>query len=173
MNQLIVREFGRPVNYHTLILLSPAFSYGEKEVSEETANAVFDLGLSLSQALLNQSLAHFVGYLSGGELHCIPVDSLHSYEEMLFNLMGYPVQKDGDDTLFSFLDQQLYRQYTKVVYVTGAVNEMAARNLSVLVDLTVLQAVQGDSGYLSGSAGYTVVGVSIETLRNIEHVIPL
>ncbi len=173
MNQLIVREFGRPVNYHTLVLLSPAFSYGDKDVPEETANAVFDLGLSLSQALLNQSLAHFVGYLSGGELCCIPVDSLHSYEEMLFHLMGYPIQKDGDDTLISFLDQQLYRQYTKVVYVTGAVNEVAARNLSVLVDLTVLQAVRGDSGYLSGSAGYTVVGVSIETLRNIEHIIPL
>lgn len=171
MGQLIVREFGRPVNYHTLLLLAPALHYGSQEFSEHIVSAVFDLGVSVSRALLNQNMAHFVGCGFGGELVCISVDSLHSYEEMLLKLMHYPVQKNGDDLLFSFISQQLYRQYTKVVYVTGAVNEKAAQNLSVLVDLTVIQASDGPSGYLMGDDGYTVIRVSTEHIRNIEHLV--
>lgn len=173
MNQLIVREFGRPVNYHTMILISPARSNGNQDISEAGINAVFDLGVSLSRALLNQNMAHFTGYLSGSGLCCLPVDSLHSYEDMLLNLMNHPVQKNGDETLMSFLDQQLYRQYTKVVYVTAGVNEAAAQNLSVLADLTILEATEGPSGYQTGSGGYTVVGISIENIRKKEHIVPL
>ncbi len=173
MRQLIVREFGRPVNYHTLLLLAPAFHYGTQEVSEKVVNAIYDLGISFSHALLNHNMAHFMGYLSGGELRCVPVDSLHSYEEMLLELMNHPVQKNGEETLLAFLNQQLYRQYTKVVYVTAVVQEEAARNLSVLADLTVLQAVEGPTGYLTGSGGYEVAGISIENIRKVEHMIPL
>jgi len=79
MNKLIVREFGRPVNYHTLVLLSPSFLYSSIEVEEKTVNGVFDLGVSLSHALLNQNIAHFVGCFDVGEIHCIPVDSPASY----------------------------------------------------------------------------------------------
>ncbi len=173
MKQLIVREFGRPVNYHTLLLLSPAFHYGNQEVEEAVVSAVFDLGISVSRALLNQNMAHFVGYAAGGSLFCSAVDSLHSYEEMLLTLMHHPVQKNGDETLLSFISQQMYRQYTKVVYVTGAVNEMAAQNLSVLADLTVLLAAEGQSGYLVENAGYTLVRIAIEKIRKTEHSIPI
>ena len=100
-------------------------------------------------------------------------DSLHSYEEMLLTLMHHPVQKIGDETLLSFISQQMYRQYTKVVYVTGAVNEMAAQNLSVLADLTVLLAAEGQSGYLVENAGYTLVRIAIEKIRKTEHSIPI
>lgn len=171
--QLIVREFGRPVNYHTLLLLSPALSYGGQKAEESVITSVFDLGVSLSHALLNQNIAHFVGYLTGCQLCCIPVDSTHSYEDMLLNLMGQPIRRSGDEALISFVNQQLYRQYTKVVYVTGAVNEAVAQNLSVLVDLTVLQASQGQSGYLMDGGGYGTVRVSIEKIRSMEHIIPL
>ncbi|MCI9164258.1 MAG: DUF58 domain-containing protein [Lachnospiraceae bacterium] len=173
MQQLIVREFGRPVNYHTLLLLSPAFQYGSKRVPEAVASAVFDLGISLSRALLNQNIAHFVGYLSGSEICCLPVDSSHSYDNMLLHLMNHPVQRDGDKTLLAFISQQMHRQYTKVVYVAGEVNEVAAQNLSVLADLTVIEATKGASGYLAGDRGYAVIGISIENMRSIEHMISI
>lgn len=173
MQQLIVREFGRPVNYHTLVLLSPAFYYNNQEADEEIVNGVFDLGISFSRALLHQNIAHFVGYMSAEEVCCIPVDSLHSYESMLLRLMNHPIQKEGDKTLISFINQQLYRKYTKVVYVTGLVNDAAARNLSVMADLTVLQAVKNESGFLLGGEGYEVVGISVENIREMEHMIPL
>lgn len=173
MQQLIVREFGRPVNYHTLILLAPAFCYGDERVSEQIVNAVFDLGVSFCHALLNQNIAHFTGYFLGGEICCVPVDSLHSYEDMLLKLMNVPIQKNGNDTMVSFLDQQLYKQFTKVFYVTGAVNEAATQNLSVLSELTILQITDGALGYLAGSDGYEVIGVPIDKIRNSEHVIPL
>lgn len=173
MQQLIVREFGRPVNYHTLLLLAPAFCYGELEIAEPRVNAVFDLGVSLSHALLSQDIAHFVGGFSDGRFYCMPVDSLRSYEEMLLELMERPVQKNGEEALLAFIDQQLYRQYTKVVYVAGAVNEAAAQNLSVLADLTILQAMESGPGYLTDSESYGVVGIPVENIRSKEHIIPL
>ncbi len=173
MKQLIVREFGRPVNYHTLILLAPAFVYGEKEVGWEIAGGVFDLGVSLSRALLSQDIAHFVGYFSGGTIQCVPVDSLRGHEEMLLGLMDHPLQKNGDEVLLSFLDRQLYRQYTKVVYVAGAVHEAVAGTLSGLVDFSVLLASENSAGYLSGNGGYTTVGLPVGQLRSGEFVIPL
>lgn len=171
MRQLIVREFGRPVNYHTLVLFSPAFYSNNHEIDEEIINGVFDLGVSFSHALINQNIAHFVGYMSGGEVCCMPVDSLHSYESMLLQLMRHPVQKDGDNTLIAFINQQLYKKYTKVVYVAGDVNDAAAKNLSVMADLTVLQAVKSESGFLLGE-GYKVIGISVGNMRETEHMIP-
>lgn len=173
MKKLIVREFGRPVNYHTLILFSPAFVYGDKQVDEQTVNGVFDLGVSLSHALLNQNTAHFTGYLDGGEIRCLPVDSPSSYENMLINLMDHPLQKNGDDTLLAFINGQMHRQYTKVVYVAGAVNEKIAQNLSEVTDLTVVQAVPSGSVHLAGGGAYESVGVPTDNIRNSEYIIPL
>ncbi|MCI8630994.1 MAG: DUF58 domain-containing protein [Firmicutes bacterium] len=173
MNKLIVREFGRPVNYHTLVLLSPSFLYSSIEVEEKTVNGVFDLGVSLSHALLNQNIAHFVGCFDGGEIHCIPVDSPASYENMLINLMNRPLQKNGDDTMIAFIDRQMHRQYTKVLYVAGGINEKIAQNLSEMIDLTVIQAAEGGSVHFAGGRAYESVGIPIENIRKAEYVIPL
>lgn len=172
MKQLIVREFGRPVNYHTLVLLAPGIRYGAYEASEQAVSGVFDLGISLSRALLNQNMAHFTGYLSEGEICCIPVDSLNSYEKMIVELMKHPVQRDGSETLSAFMEQQLYRKYTKVVYVTAGTVDASARNLSVMADLTILQVTEGPSGYLAEGHGCEVIGISIEEIRSKEHIIP-
>ena len=61
----------------------------------------------------------------------------------------------------------------RVGRVTGAVNEAATQNLSVLSELTILQITDGALGYLAGSDGYEVIGVPIDKIRNSEHVIPL
>ncbi len=171
--QLIVREFGRPVNYHTLVMVSPALIYGEEEVTEEIAGAVFDLGASLSRALMSQDIPHFIGYLSGSAVCCTPIDNPDSYQEMLLKMMTCPIQKNGDNTLLSFLNQQLFRQYTKIVYVAGEINEDMIQNLSRVSDMTVLQVVKGNSGYLTGEGGCRIIRISIESMRSKEHVIPV
>lgn len=173
MNQLIVREFGRPVNYHTLILMAPALFCEGRELSRQMVSGVYDLGSSFSMALLNQDIAHFIGYLCEGTLRCVPVDSRDSYEQMILQLMDAPAPKNAEEVLLAFLEQQIYRQYTKVVCVTGGVREELARNLSALADLTILQAAEGATGYSGGGKDYTVVRISVENMRRKEHVIPL
>jgi len=94
-------------------------------------------------------------------------------QEELLGLMDHPLQKNGDEVLLSFLDRQLYRQYTKVVYVAGAVHEAVAGTLSGLVDFSVLLASENSASYLSGNGGYTTVGLPVGQLRSGEFVIPL
>ena len=57
--------------------------------------------------------------------------------------------------------------------MAGAVNEAAAQNLSVLADLTILQAMESGPGYLTDSESYGVVGIPVENIRSKEHIIPL
>ncbi len=173
LKQLIVREFGRPVNYQTLILLAPALRYGAREVSAEVVNGVFDLGVSFSHALVNQNIPHYAGYLLGEEICCMPVDSVQSYETVRNRLMNLAIPENGDRVLLSFLNQQLYKEYTKIVYVSGAVDETTARSLFTQADLMILQAVDGPSGHLIDRDGYEVISISTEKIRSMEHVIPL
>lgn len=170
LNQLIVREFGRPINYHTLLLVDPAFTFDGQPVAENVLNGVFDLAASFSHALLQEDIAHFVGYLQKGQLRSMPVESEGSYQDMLMKLMNYPISQENDGTLYSFWDLQLHRRFTKVVYITASVHEEAVHYVANLLNLTVLQPVDGASDYQSGGS-YELISVSTEEIRRHEHII--
>ena len=87
--------------------------------------------------------------------------------------MNLAIPENGDRVLLSFLNQQLYKEYTKIVYVSGAVDETTARSLFTQADLMILQAVDGPSGHLIDRDGYEVISISTEKIRSMEHVIPL
>lgn len=172
LNQLIVREFGRPINYHTLLLIDPALNFNGQQVAESVLNGVFDLTASFSHALLQEDIAHFVGYLQDGQLCSMPVESEGSYQDMLMKLMDYPIPQENDGTLYSFGDLQLHRRFTKVVYITAGVHEEAVNYVANLLNLTVLQPVEGASDYLNGGS-YELISVSAEEIRRHEHIILL
>jgi len=172
LDQLIVREYGRPINYHTLLLLDPAFQAGGAAVTEAALNGVFDLATSVSSSLLRQNIAHFVGYLQAGQLRCMPVDSESSYHDMLMNIMNAPIPEKNDETLYTFLDQQLYQRFTKMVYIAPHVDEQAVRRISGLLNLTVLMPAQSDLTYLGGER-YDILSISTQELRRQETVITL
>ncbi|MCI8610250.1 MAG: DUF58 domain-containing protein [Firmicutes bacterium] len=171
LNQLIVREFGRPINYHTLLFLDPALYFKEQPVSEKALNGIFDLTVSVSRGLLEQNIAHFVGYLQGGQFQCLPVESESSYQDMVRNLMNDKIPKENEGTLFTLLDMQLHQRFTKMIYVAGGIYEDMAHHISNLMNLTVLQPVEGDSDYYCG-AGYEVISVSTEEIRG-QHIISI
>lgn len=172
LNQLIVREFGRPINYHTLLLVDPALTFDGQPMADSVLNGVFDLAASFSHALLQEDIAHFVGYLQEGQLCSMPVESANSYQDMLMKLMNYPIPQENDGTLYSFWDLQLHRRFTKVVYITAGVHEEAVHYVANLLNLTVLQPVDGASDYLNGGV-YEMISVSTEEIRRHEHIISL
>lgn len=173
MDQLIVREFGKPSHYNTLILYEMMKKSGEMEIPNSHNNAVLALTVSLSFSMLKLNLEHNVGRVLHRDFQVVPVYSIDTCEQMQLNLLCMPIAKEenGADTVYSFLRGNLRNDYTKIIYITPCYEENTARQLSREVDLTVIQIVQGKGMGYTASAGYTVISVDVdiylETMNNV------
>ncbi len=171
-DSLIVREFGRPINYHTLIFVSPALKNGQGEISKEVRCGVFDLTISLSRALWENGIAHFVGYLDGGRFVCLPVESESSYRDMTTRLMSCPVPEESGGALYSLLDMRLEGRFTKMIYISADVPGEAAHHMASVMSLTVLRPSEGDRLLFDDSA-YEVISIPAAEIREKSHLITL
>lgn len=167
LDEWIVREFGQPSNYNTLILYEMMKRNGEKEIPNSCNNAVLALTVSLSMSMLELNLEHNVGRILNKDIQIVPVHSMDTYEQMQMNLLCKPVAEEirGADTVYSFLRGNLRNEYTKMVYVTPCYEESTARQLSREADLTVLQIVQGRKLDYTASAGYAVISIDADTYQ--------
>ena len=167
LDELIVREFGQPSNYNTLILYEMMKKNGEKEIPNSCNNAVLALTVSLSMSMLELNLEHNVGRVLNKDIQIVPVNSMDTYEQMQMNLLCKPIvdEVSGADTVYSFLRGNLRNEYTKIIYITPCYEEHTARQLSREVDLTVLQIVQGRKMDYTASAGYAVISIDVDTYQ--------
>lgn len=167
LDQLIVREFGHPSNYNTLILYEMVRKGGGVEIPNSCNNAVAALTAALSLSLLQLNLEHNVGRIVKQDFQIVPVHSMDTYDQMEMNLLCRPIvgEADGGDMIYSFFRGNLRNEYTKIIYVTPCYEEHVARQLAREMDLTVLQIVQGKRTNYMSSAGYTVISVDVDTYQ--------
>ena len=173
LDQLIVREFGKPSHYNTLILYEMMKKSGETKIPNSYNNAVLALTVSLSLSMLKLNLEHNVGRVLHRDFQVVPVYSIDTCEQMQLNLLCMPIagEENVADTVYSFLRGNLRNDYTKIIYITPCYEENTARQLSREVDLTVIQIVQGKGMNYTASAGYAVISVDVDiyqdTMNNI------
>lgn len=167
LDQLIVREFGKPSHYNTLILYEMMKRSGETEIPNSYNNAVLALTVSLSLSMLKLNLEHNVGRVLHRDFQVVPVYSIDTCEQMQLNLLCMPIagEENGADTVYSFLKGNMRNDYTKIIYITPCCEENTARQLSREVDLTVIQIVQGKGMNYTVSAGYAVISVDVDTYQ--------
>lgn len=167
LDELIVREFGQPSNYNTLVLYEMMKRNQEEEIPNSCNNAVLALTVSLSMSMLERNLEHNVGRVMNKEIQIVPVNSMETYEQMQMNLLCKPIAKEVNsvDTVYSFLRGNLRSEYTKMIYITPCYEENTARQLSRELDLTVIQIVQGKRTDYIASAGYAVISINVDTYQ--------
>lgn len=175
LDQLIVREFGRPSHYNTLILYEMMKNVGDVEIPNACNNAALALTVSLSMGLLELSLEHNVGRVLDGELQSFPVNAMNAHEQMQLSLLCMPMarQENGADTVYSLLRGNLKGGYTKIIYITPYYEENTARQLSREADLTVIQIAQGKGMEYTASAGYALISVDVDTYSETMHSITI
>ncbi len=175
LNELVVREFGSPSNYNTLILYEMMKKSGEKEIPNAYNSAVLALTVSLSLSMLELNLEHNVGRVFHRDFQAVPVYSRDTHEQMQLNLLCVPIAGEGKgtDTVYSFLKGNLYRDYTKIIYITPCYDENAAKQLAREVDLTLIQILQGKGMDYAASAGYTMITVDVDTYQETMHSIAM
>ena len=164
-DSIIVREFSRPINYQVLILLDPAFYYEQEKVRDEVNNAIYSLSLAISEQLVEKQFSHYVGWFYNDQFTAYAIDNPDSLERLKDSMMVSPFHKSCSDTFLQFLVQQLYDQFTKVIYITPGISDSVAVNVSKFVDLSII--IPGkETVEVSKSMDYAMVSISLENIRN-------
>lgn len=167
IDKLVVREFGYPSNYDTLILYQISKKTSGAEVSNSLNNAILSLCTSLSYSILERNLEHEVGHVVGTDFHATPVSSLATYDQMVLNLLCKPIdeEENSNDIVYHFLRGNLKSQYTKVIFITPEYDESAIRQMARDIDLTVVQVVEGKTPEQITATGYSVTSINVEDYK--------
>lgn len=175
LDNLVVREFGYPSNYHTLILYQMAKTVDGVKISNPLNNAVLSLCASLSYSVLEKNLEHQVGCMFHEEFHSNPVTSLATYDQMVLNLLCRPIEDNAhsEDIVYQFLRGNLSAEYTKVIYITSEYDESSIRQLARSVDLTIIQLVEGINPEYITANGYSVTSINIDDYEKKTHNISI
>lgn len=165
MDDLLVREFSRPANYNTIILFEFARKADRKKDTYQIINVTASLVLAVMRGLLRLNMGHQVGYVAQGELMETAVDSKDDLIQMMDNMMSMKNENDDRNLIQTFMKLELYRQYTKVIYITGKFDEKSVTGLCNLVNLSVIVPWEGQEDYLDSSAGYDILSLSANEME--------
>lgn len=164
VDELIIREFGYPSNYNTIVLCDMMMSADGHKISNACNNVVLAMTMHVSYSLLELNRAHNVVRIMNGEYQSVPVDSTKVYDEMALNYLCVPIQeeKNSGDAIYYFLRSNLVNEYTKMIYITAAYDEEAVKELSHRMDITVIHAVTGTEVSYADAQGYSILAVEAE-----------
>ncbi len=175
LDKMIVREFGSPSNYNTLILYDMMKKSGDILISNSRNNGVLALTTALSYSMMEMGLEHNVGRIYMRELQTVPVNSFGTHEQMAENLLYTPIleEEDGSNSVFVFLRGNYRNEYTKIIYITPNYDEESLKQMASGADLMVIHVVEGrDLEYMDRN-GYTIIPVNVDTYQNRIHNIVL
>lgn len=173
MDELIVREFGNPSNYSTIVVYDMMKQYNNHKISKDRNNAVVALASALSLSLIEHNHEHNVCNVEEDRINISVVDSVNTHGEMVLNMLCKPIYdaKDRVDTIYQFLNSNLKNDYTKMIYITPEYDENYARVIAKYMDLTVINVNDKKGNAYVGSTGYSIIPVEAKDykgwMRNI------
>ena len=175
LDGLVVREFGYPSNYTTVILYDLMKKADGTEISDPVNNMVLSLTDALSRSLLELGLGHNVGCVDDGTFRSAAVESVSDEEQMLRAILSSPIpeEKGRGDSIYYFLRSRKGNEFTKVVYITPEYEEQAARQLAGELDLTILHVTEGTAGDNAYAPGYSVIPVDVTEYQSKPHYIAI
>lgn len=171
MDQLLIREFSRPANYSIILLFDFFLKSDKNGRKKQMTNETAALVSAVMDGLLKQNMGHQVGYMNGEEYMEMTVDSLESKAKMLETMLSLKVEKKKSDLIQIFLNLELYRSFTKVIYITEQMDEESASSLGNLINLSVIIPGESQEDSFDSSKGYDVITLSeTELKKNMIHL---
>lgn len=159
-DDLLVREFSRPANYNTILLFEFHRRPEEDSDSKHSINMIASLTREVMEGLLQLNMGHQIGFVIRGTLRINTIDSQDAAAQMVESMMSMKAEKGSTDMIQTFLKLEMYRQYTKVIYITERFDERAVSELSRLVNVSIIVPQEGEEDYYDSSGGYDVLALS-------------
>lgn len=168
LDRLVIREFSNPSNYHTVLFYD--FSWmqkGQQEAVRQVCNGILGMVSSVSKGLMEQGQQHHVMTWSQKEYYDVAVKDRASYFQMMQSvLIG---QWSGDTTepdKIPFLQAEIEDCYSKMILVTGKLNETVIRWLSDRIDLTVLYLREDGTDRVENGKNYSIITIPVAGIKD-------
>ena len=174
-DKMIIKEFGYPANYDTLILYEVMKEANGQQIPNKNNVGVLALTIALSEALLRLNVKHTVGHLYSGEWRTMNIDSIRKYEEMATQILCVPIDQEQNyiQMLDTFVKDRMYLQYTKIIYITSKYEDEVTDYLSEKCDLTIIHVTEGSITNYELSEKYMLVSIGAEEIANMAYTLEI
>lgn len=174
-DKMIIKEFGYPANYDTLILYEIMKEADQEPIANKSNVGVLALTIGLSQALLQLNVKHSVGHVYSGEWRTMNIESLRQHEEMSNQILCVPIDQEQKhaEMLDAFIRERLYLQYTKIIYITPKYQDEVADYLAEKSDLTIIHVTEGSVTNYELSEKYMLVSIGADEVGNSAYTLEI
>lgn len=172
LDRLIVREFGHPSNYETMLLMDTGYKE-QGEAYRFMIDQIMELTVSLSRGLMQSSFGHHVGYVHDSTMFESTVHDRGTWLEMMTSMMSLQLCNQGEHVVESFLKSGLQQYCTKVVLITGSFDEGRFGQMAESVDLQVIQLKLEDGDFVESAHTYDLMHLSVNSLQEKVHMIEI
>lgn len=165
MDNLMVREYGLPIQNTILLLLETGFLSDEKEIDAGCMDALGEGIVSLSQELIQQQIVHSLGWYNHEEnsFTCAEISSQEDLLVAMPHLLGTVPKRDLLTVLGHYLEQHEQCEFAHVVlFAPYHISDGAAIEDQCLITQVVCEK-EGGGGYVSGSG--QILSVSPQTIE--------
>lgn len=116
--ELIVKELSEPSDQSQFILLETSYSKKDSQGLAKVIDGLMTIYLSLSQSLIDHSIAHSIAWFDSNQkhLHIVQINTVEDLRESLPKLLAINFSIDAATTLNSF-QQSEYGQESNIIYV--------------------------------------------------------
>lgn len=174
-DKVIIKEFGYPANYDTLILYEVMKEANGKQIPNKNNVGVLALTIALSEAFLRLNVKHTVGHVYSGEWRTMNIDSIRKHEEMATQILCVPIDQEQNyiQMLDTFVKDRMYLQYTKIIYVTSKYQDEVTDDLSDKSDLTIVHVTEGAVTNYELSEKYMLVSIGADEIGSAAYTLEI
>ncbi len=174
LDKLVVREFGHPSNYQTLIYYDTSLLGIEDGLEYHyLKNAIIGMTISISKGLLKNNLPHHVAAMNHGVWMDMVVENNDSYIDMIWGMMCQKVYEDDKDQAKNFVENGIYQEFSKVVFVTGVIDESYIQTLANHVHVSVIVLTDDDKQHVDQEFNYEIISIPYKHLKEKVHGIEI
>lgn len=144
-DRMVIRESSLPVNESVLILLERVCPVGRATSSAAVRNALGEIAISLSQALVDRDIAHTVGWLraENGTFVGYRIDSEESFQLLMGEILSVYEIEGKEDTVEGYLKTNEHNDYSNIVYISSHPSEHVSF-LPMMAKKTMLLCSDGE-----------------------------
>jgi uncharacterized protein (DUF58 family) len=174
LDDIIIREWGRPNNFRILVLLDlMKEDITGKEISMDVLSTIMGVSASISHMLIGQGIGHNVCMLNRGLQLDMSIHQDVDSDVMLDEMMSIVVPKESVNIVDEALAIGMQSKYSKLVYIGPQANTDMLKELGAYMDMTAIAVRDTGETLYSRESGYAVYTISAQELAHTTPFIEL
>ena len=170
MNELIIKEGGRPENFRILVFCGVSLYDSENNYIDPKINeAVFGAAQAISLSLSNHGINHHLGTIIDGTPIEREIISSNDSQDMLDDFMSVAIPKKYNNVIKEIIDSGYIDRYSKLIYVTSKFDKKSVSELASYINITVVSVDDGKTDD-ANTDGYAVYNINSKNMNDAVYI---